>query len=67
MNPLKCAFGVHAWDFLGFMVHKRGIEINQNKTKAILDLKISYLLHLEYSSNTSWEGEDIEQKHSVFL
>lgn len=41
MNPLKCAFGVHARDFLGFVVHKRGIEINQNKTKEILDLKAS--------------------------
>ncbi|XP_050919351.1 uncharacterized protein LOC127136884 [Lathyrus oleraceus] len=40
MNPLKSAFGVHARDFLEFVVHKRGIEINQNKTKAILDLKI---------------------------
>lgn len=39
MIPLKCAFSVHAGDFLGFMVHKRGIEINQNKTKAILDLE----------------------------
>lgn len=39
MNPLKCAFGVHAGDFLGFVVHKQGIEINQNKTKAILELK----------------------------
>ena len=39
MNPLKCAFGVRAGDFLGFVVHKKGIEINQNKAKAILDLK----------------------------
>ena len=39
MNPLKCAFCVHAGDFLGFVVHKKGIEINQSKTKAILDLK----------------------------
>lgn len=39
MNPLKCAFDVHTGDFLGFMVHKRGIKVNQNKTKAILDLK----------------------------
>src|SRR4051812_9415848 len=39
MNPLKCAFGVHAGNFLGFVVHKKGIEINQNKTKAILELK----------------------------
>ena len=39
MNPLKCAFGVKAGDFLGFVVHKKGIEINQNKTKAILQAK----------------------------
>lgn len=37
MNPLKCALYVYARD-LGFVVHKRGIEINQNKTKAIFDL-----------------------------
>ena len=37
MNPLKCAFGVCAGDFLGFVVHKKGIEINQNKTKAIME------------------------------
>jgi len=39
MHPLKCAFGVRASDFLGFVVHKKGIEINQNKTKAILETK----------------------------
>jgi len=39
MNPLKCAFGVCAGDFLGFVVNKKGIEINQNKTKAILEIK----------------------------
>jgi len=38
-NPLKCAFGVCAGDFLGFVVHKKGIEINQNKTKAIMETK----------------------------
>src|ERR1044072_6568872 len=37
MNPLKCVFGVVAGDFLGFVVHKKGIEINQNKTKAIFN------------------------------
>lgn len=37
MNPLKCAFCVQAGDFLGFGVHKKGIEINQNKTKAIME------------------------------
>jgi len=39
MNPLKCAFGVCAGDFLGFVVHNKGIEINQNKTKAIMETK----------------------------
>jgi len=39
INPLKCAFGVHASDFLGYVIHKKGIEINQNKTKAILETK----------------------------
>ena len=39
MNPLKCAFCVKDGDFLGFVVHKKGIEINQNKTKAILEAK----------------------------
>jgi len=39
MNPLKCAFGVCAGDFLGFVVHKKGIEINHNKTKDIKETK----------------------------
>jgi hypothetical protein len=39
MNPLKCAFCVQAGDFLGFVVHKKGIEVNQSKTKAIMDVK----------------------------
>lgn len=41
MNPLKCAFYVGAEDFLGFVVHKKCIEINQNKKKVIVDLKPS--------------------------
>ena len=39
MNPLNYTFGVHARDFLGSVVHKKGIEINQNKTKVILVFK----------------------------
>lgn len=39
MNPLKCAFCVQAGDFLGFVVHKKGIKINQNKTKTIMEAK----------------------------
>ena len=36
MNPLKCAFGVKAGNFLGFLVHNRGIEIDKNKAKEIM-------------------------------
>mgnify|MGYP004593855387 CR=1 FL=1 len=35
MNPLKCAFGVSAGIFLGFVVHRNGIE--PSKIKAILE------------------------------
>ena len=35
MNPNKCAFGVSAGQFLGFMVHERGIEIGQKSMKTI--------------------------------
>ena len=35
MNPNKCAFGVSAGQFLGFMVHEREIEVGQKSIKAI--------------------------------
>ena len=35
MNPNKCDFGVSAGQFLGFMVHERGIEISQKTISAI--------------------------------
>ena len=34
MNPLKCAFGVTARNFLGFLVHMKVIEVDNNKAKA---------------------------------
>ena len=37
LNPLKCAFGVSASRFLGFMVTQRGIEANPMQLKAILE------------------------------
>ena len=36
---LKCAFGVQAENFLGFLVHQRGVEFDQNKSKAIISAK----------------------------
>ena len=38
LNPSKCAFGVTAGKFLGFMVSQRGIEVNPNKVQAIMEL-----------------------------
>ena len=35
LNPLKCASGVSAGKFLGFMVTQRGIEANPQQLKAI--------------------------------
>ena len=35
LNPLKCAFGVRAGNFLGFLIHQRGLEVDWNKAKAI--------------------------------
>ncbi|XP_075496384.1 uncharacterized protein LOC142533477 [Primulina tabacum] len=37
LNPLKCAFGVKAGKFLGFLVHQRGVEVDKNKAKAIME------------------------------
>ena len=38
LNPAKCAFGVSAGKFLGFIVNHRGIEENPDKIKAVLDM-----------------------------
>ena len=38
LNPAKCAFGVSAREFLGFIVNNRGIEVNPDKIKVVLDM-----------------------------
>jgi hypothetical protein len=35
MNPKKCAFGVSAGQFLGFLVHERGIKNGQKSQEAV--------------------------------
>ena len=39
MNPLKCAFGVPTRNFLGFLVHQRGIDVDPSKAQAIATMK----------------------------
>ncbi|XP_075650258.1 uncharacterized protein LOC142620843 [Castanea sativa] len=38
LNPSKCVFGVIVGKFLGFMVFQRGIEVNLEKVKVIMEL-----------------------------
>ena len=38
LNPGKCAFGVTAGKFLGFMVSQRGIEANPDKIRTIMEM-----------------------------
>ena len=39
MNPTKCAFGVSTGQYLGFLVHERGIEVTQRSINAIQKIK----------------------------
>ena len=39
LNPNKCAFGVTTGKFLGFIVSQRGIEVNPEKIRAIMELE----------------------------
>ena len=38
LNLSKCAFGVTAGKFLGFMMSQRGIEFNPDKIWAIMEM-----------------------------
>ncbi|RVW64169.1 Retrovirus-related Pol polyprotein from transposon 17.6 [Vitis vinifera] len=37
LNPFKCAFGMSAGKFLGFMVNQRGIEVSLDQVKAVME------------------------------
>ncbi|XP_031095229.1 uncharacterized protein LOC115999523 [Ipomoea triloba] len=39
LNPKKCTFSVQTGKFLGYMMTRRGIELNPAKIRAILDMK----------------------------
>jgi len=39
LNPEKCSFGVQPGKFLGFILTRRGIEVNPEKSRAIMDMR----------------------------
>ena len=39
MNPLKCAFGVSAGKFLGFIIHDKGIEVDPKRIEKIKNVQ----------------------------
>ncbi|WJZ99942.1 hypothetical protein VitviT2T_018347 [Vitis vinifera] len=41
LNPKKCTFGVTSGKLLGYMVNERGIEVDPDKIRAILDIPAS--------------------------
>ena len=44
LNPSKCTFGVTTGKFLGFMVSQRGIEVNPEKVRTIMELAPSKIV-----------------------
>jgi len=39
LNPKKCTFGLTSGKLLGFMVSQRGIEVDPDKIKEIIEMK----------------------------
>ena len=42
LNPLKCAFGININKFIGFLVTQRGIEMNSNQVKVVLETLVMF-------------------------
>ena len=51
LNPSKCTFGVTTGKFLGFMVSQRGIEVNPEKVRTIMELAPSKIVKEVQSLN----------------
>ena len=43
LNPTKCTFGVKSRKLLDFIVSKKGIEVDPDKVKAILEMPKPYI------------------------
>ena len=53
LNPNKCTFGVRSGKLLGFIVSKRGIEVDPDKFK-VLYPKICPLIYQEFTHKISF-------------
>jgi len=40
LNPAKCTFGVRSRKLLGVIVSQRGIEVDPDKVRAILEMEV---------------------------
>ncbi|PKI64783.1 hypothetical protein CRG98_014852, partial [Punica granatum] len=45
LNPAKCTFGVKSGKLLGFVVSEKGIEVDPDKIKAIMELPPPSIVH----------------------
>lgn len=39
LNSLKCALRVRAGNFMGFLVHQKGVEVDKNKVKVTTEVQ----------------------------
>jgi hypothetical protein len=58
MNPNKCAFGVSAGEFLGFLVHEGGIEVGKKSMKANQSQGVAII---------AWRDQFCEKIHFKFV
>jgi hypothetical protein len=65
MNPNKCAFGVSAGEFLGFMVHEGGIEVGKKSMKAIDEVVPP--TNLKELQSLLWQDQFCEKIHFKFV
>jgi hypothetical protein len=64
MNPNKCAFGVSAEEFLGFLVHEGGIEVGKKSMKAIDECSSN---QSQGVAITAWQDQFRKKIHFKFV
>ena len=59
LNPSKCAFGMSARKFLGFMVNQRGIEVIPDQIKAVMEApppRTKNCCNASQASSSHWDA-----------